>query len=66
MGTQKSKYKTEPMKMWEEVRQYKQKFFQDYQKIKKNGGNRNLSGTSISLTFHAGFGNTAMNFLLRL
>ena len=60
MSIQKTKYKTEPMKMWGEVKQFKQEFFEDYYKIKKEGGNRILSGTSISLSFHAGFNNTAI------
>ncbi|MDY7036079.1 MAG: 2-hydroxyacyl-CoA dehydratase family protein [Thermodesulfobacteriota bacterium] len=60
MNNQKTKYRTEPMKMWGEVKEFKQKFFEDYLDIRKRGGFRILSGTAITLTIHAGFKDAAI------
>jgi benzoyl-CoA reductase subunit B len=55
MSAEKTKYKTAPMKLWDEVKQLKQKYFEEYRDAKKNGGIRILSATSLSLSMHAGF-----------
>ena len=60
MSSQKTNYSTEPMKMCSEVKQFKQKFFEEYRDIKKKSGFRILSGTCITLTFHAGFKDAAI------
>ncbi|KPK28677.1 MAG: hypothetical protein AMK69_08425, partial [Nitrospira bacterium SG8_3] len=55
MSAEKTKYKTAPMKLWDEVKQLKQKYFEEYRDAKKNGRIRILSATSLSLSMHAGF-----------
>lgn len=60
MSSGKTKYRTAPMKMWGEVKQFKDKVFEDYRNAKKEGGIRILSGTAISLTFHSGFKDAAI------
>ena len=60
MSSQKTMYKTEPFKMWNEAKQLKQQHFEEYRDIKQKGGKRILSGTSITLTIHAGFKDTVI------
>jgi bzd-type benzoyl-CoA reductase O subunit len=60
MSTQKMKYKTEPMKLWNEVKQFRQRVFEEYRDVKKKGGIRILSATSLSLSIHAGFKDAAI------
>ena len=42
MSSQKTMYKTEPFKMWNEAKQLKQQHFEEYRDIKQKGGSRIL------------------------
>jgi len=47
MTAQKAKYRTEPLKMWEEAKKLRDRYFQDYVDAKKKGGIRIIANTSI-------------------
>lgn len=58
MGTEikKALYPTEPLKIWDEAKQLRAKYFLEYVEAKKNGKLRILSGTTTSPALASGFG----------
>jgi benzoyl-CoA reductase subunit B len=54
MAKKKPKYKTAPLKIWNEAKSLRKNFFQEYVDVKKKGGIRILSATGISITFSSG------------
>ena len=54
--TQKALYKTEPLKIWDEAKQLRARYFQEYVDAKKKGGLRVISSTGVSLTPPCGLG----------
>ena len=56
MVAQKTRYKTEPLKLWDEVKQLRARWFQEYVDAKKKGGIRALLSTGITHAFLGGLG----------
>ena len=48
MTAEKTRYKTEPMKLWDEVKELRDGWFKDYVDAKKKGGFRTITSSGIT------------------
>lgn len=55
-----AKYKTEPMKLWKRVKEFKQNHFKEYHEAHKNGRLRFLGATALSISQYTGFENAVI------
>ncbi len=55
-----AKYKTEPMKLWNKVKEFKNKHFTEYHNAHKDGRLRFLGSTALSISQYTGFENSVI------